>query len=100
MACTRYLHPLKTYFRYDPVRHMASLEDVCISRASAKQRRGRAGRVRAGLCFHLFTSDAPLSEYTQPEVCAEESFILYDSVCGAKYVYTLRNEKFHRNAET
>ena len=61
----RYLPPLKTYFRYDPVRHMASLEDVCISRASAKQRRGRAGRVRAGLCFHLFTSDAPLSEYTQ-----------------------------------
>ena len=31
--------------RYDPQRHMASLDDVYVSRSSAKQRRGRAGRV-------------------------------------------------------
>ena len=34
--------------RYDPQRHMASLDDVYVSRSSAKQRRGRAGRVRDG----------------------------------------------------
>ena len=40
--------------RYDPQRHMASLDDVYVSRSSAKQRRGRAGRVRDGLCVSLF----------------------------------------------
>ena len=39
--------------RYDPQRHMASLDDVYVSRSSAKQRRGRAGRVRDGLAVHL-----------------------------------------------
>ena len=39
--------------RYDPQRHMASLDDVYVSRSSAKQRRGRAGRVRSGVAVHL-----------------------------------------------
>jgi len=54
--------------RYDSSRRMASLEDVLISRAAAKQRRGRAGRTGHGLCVHLYTSDAPLAPYTEPEV--------------------------------
>ena len=32
--------------RYDPLRRMSSLEDVLVSRANARQRRGRAGRVK------------------------------------------------------
>ena len=32
--------------RYDPTRRMASLDDTWVSAAQAKQRRGRAGRVR------------------------------------------------------
>jgi HrpA-like RNA helicase len=54
--------------RYDPERRMGSLENVLVSKAAAKQRRGRAGRVCEGLCVHLFPSDEPLAAYQEPEV--------------------------------
>ena len=41
--------------RYDQEKSMESLETVWVSRANAIQRRGRAGRVQKGVCFHLFT---------------------------------------------
>lgn len=34
---------------------MSSLETMWISKANAKQRRGRAGRVMPGLCIRLYT---------------------------------------------
>ena len=42
--------------QWDPRRGMASLEEGWVSRAAAKQRAGRAGRVRPGKCFALYTS--------------------------------------------
>ena len=57
--------------RYDNVNKMATLQEVWVSQASAKQRRGRAGRVRDGYCYHLFSSgthDDELDEYTLPEM--------------------------------
>ncbi|XP_044284690.1 putative ATP-dependent RNA helicase DHX57 isoform X2 [Varanus komodoensis] len=42
--------------RYDPSKGMESLEDTFVSKANALQRKGRAGRVASGVCFHLFTS--------------------------------------------
>ena len=52
---------------YEPGR-MSTLADVCVSAAQAKQRRGRAGRVRHGVCYHLFPSDADLVAQTEAEV--------------------------------
>ena len=40
---------------YDPHLKTSTLQPTWISRASAKQRRGRAGRTKAGVCFHLFS---------------------------------------------
>ena len=40
---------------YDPHLKSSTLQPAWISRASAKQRKGRAGRVRPGICFHLFS---------------------------------------------
>ncbi len=41
--------------RFDPLKSMESLDTVWVSRANALQRKGRAGRVRPGFCFHLYT---------------------------------------------
>ncbi|KAK2896458.1 hypothetical protein Q8A67_010946 [Cirrhinus molitorella] len=57
--------------RYDASRSMESLEDVWVSRANALQRKGRAGRVASGVCFHLFTSHRftrHLSQQQLPEI--------------------------------
>ncbi|KAG7344957.1 ATP-dependent helicase HrpA [Nitzschia inconspicua] len=57
--------------RRDEVNETPTLEECWVSRASAKQRRGRAGRVRPGIAYHLFsthTHDSDLQEYQLPEM--------------------------------
>ncbi|XP_072310125.1 3'-5' RNA helicase YTHDC2 isoform X2 [Eucyclogobius newberryi] len=40
---------------YDTLSHVSMLKTVWVSKASALQRKGRAGRCRPGICFHLFS---------------------------------------------
>jgi ATP-dependent RNA helicase DHX57 len=56
---------------YDPQNNMRKLEEVWASRAACNQRRGRAGRVKAGKCYKLYTRNAEISkmaERPEPEI--------------------------------
>ncbi|KAI9816876.1 MAG: hypothetical protein M1827_001521 [Pycnora praestabilis] len=56
---------------FDPQNNMVRLEEVWASRAACKQRRGRAGRVRAGKCYKLYTRNAEMTkmmERPEPEI--------------------------------
>ncbi|XP_046557433.1 LOW QUALITY PROTEIN: ATP-dependent RNA helicase DEAH12, chloroplastic-like [Haliotis rubra] len=43
--------------RYDPRRNMSTLSVVLISRSSADQRKGRAGRTGPGKCYRLYSEE-------------------------------------------
>ena len=51
---------------YDPVSNMVRLQEVWASQAACKQRRGRAGRVRAGTCYKLFTKNIETNMASAP----------------------------------
>jgi ATP-dependent RNA helicase DHX57 len=55
---------------YDPQNNMVRLAETWASRAACKQRRGRAGRVRAGDCYKLYTrnAEAKMMERPDPEI--------------------------------
>jgi ATP-dependent helicase HrpB len=56
--------------RFDPVTGMSRLETQRISRASAEQRQGRAGRTEPGVCYRAWSEGAQtrLAAYTPPEI--------------------------------
>jgi ATP-dependent helicase HrpB len=56
--------------RFDPLSGMSRLETLRISRASADQRRGRAGRVAPGVCYRLWSegTDQTLEPFTPAEI--------------------------------
>jgi ATP-dependent helicase HrpB len=56
--------------RFDPGSGMTRLETLKVSRASADQRRGRAGRLGPGVCYRMWTepTQRTLAAQTAPEV--------------------------------
>jgi ATP-dependent helicase HrpB len=56
--------------RFSPRTGMTRLETVPVSRASADQRRGRAGRLAPGVCYRLWTEqeDRQLAARSTPEI--------------------------------
>ncbi|XP_060072709.1 ATP-dependent RNA helicase DHX29-like isoform X2 [Ylistrum balloti] len=56
--------------RYMESSQMSALREVYISKANAKQRQGRAGRVREGFCFRMYTKERyqDMAPYTVPEI--------------------------------
>jgi ATP-dependent helicase HrpB len=55
---------------FDPSTGMSRLETQRISRASADQRQGRAGRLAPGVCYRAWSADAQrsLAPFTMPEI--------------------------------
>ncbi len=56
--------------RWNPARQIQRLQVEQISQASARQRRGRCGRVSEGVCVRLYSEEVheAADEYTDPEI--------------------------------
>jgi ATP-dependent helicase HrpB len=74
--------------RYEPDVGVTRLETVRVSRAAADQRRGRAGRLEAGICYRLWDEPqtAALEPYTRPEILSADlsSFALDLAAWGSR----------------
>lgn len=55
---------------YEPLTDCAELKQQNISKASAKQRRGRVGRTSSGVCYRLYTKDEfdNFEDYPKPQI--------------------------------
>ncbi|XP_063772172.1 ATP-dependent DNA/RNA helicase DHX36 isoform X1 [Pseudophryne corroboree] len=55
---------------YDTQNNISTMTAEWVSHANAKQRKGRAGRVKPGYCYHLYNSlrDSLLNDYQLPEI--------------------------------
>eukprot|EP00767_Chilomastix_cuspidata_P004986 gnl/Chilomastix_cuspidata/5171.p1 GENE.gnl/Chilomastix_cuspidata/5171~~gnl/Chilomastix_cuspidata/5171.p1 ORF type:complete len:2662 (-),score=815.92 gnl/Chilomastix_cuspidata/5171:472-8457(-) len=54
--------------RYDATRRMTVIEEVYVSKSSADQRKGRAGRTAPGYCLRLFAYEDLARDAIQPEI--------------------------------
>ncbi|KAK6588343.1 rhomboid-like protein [Cryptosporidium xiaoi] len=69
---------------YDPVKHITSLQEVFISKSSAQQRMGRAGRTSPGKCFRLYKEEDLLNQPLEitPEILRlPVEHIILDILC-------------------
>lgn len=79
---------LSRSLRYDPSTGMNRLITTTVSRASAEQRKGRAGRMGPGFCYRLYSHSAfqSMTAFAQPEILVSDlsSLALQLAVWGVK----------------
>lgn len=66
---------------YNPRIRVESLLVTAISKASAQQRAGRAGRTRPGKCFRLYTEKAYKTEMQVANGGATLPFVMTPNLC-------------------
>ena len=56
--------------QYDPETNLSRLVETWVTRAAAKQRRGRAGRTQPGTCYKLYTKkqEMNMARFPVPEI--------------------------------
>lgn len=67
--------------RYDPKRRITVLELVYISKSSAEQRKGRAGRTAAGHCIRLYKDEWLEREHITPEILRSSLDLVMLQLC-------------------
>uniref|UniRef100_UPI00358ED397 ATP-dependent RNA helicase DHX29-like isoform X3 n=1 Tax=Myxine glutinosa TaxID=7769 RepID=UPI00358ED397 len=81
---------------YNEGRQLSVLAETFVSKASAAQRQGRAGRVRPGICYRLYTRAKyeSLVSYTTPEIqrIALEELCLHIMKCKMGDPYSILSE--------
>jgi ATP-dependent helicase HrpB len=84
---------LTRMLRYDPSTGMNRLVTLSVSRASAEQRKGRAGRLGPGVCYRLYGKHdlQSMLPFTQPEMLVSDlsQLVLELAVWGVKDPQTL-----------
>ncbi|MDV7341551.1 ATP-dependent helicase HrpB [Terasakiella sp. A23] len=85
---------LKRVSRFDGARALSKLETVRVSKASAEQRRGRAGRMEPGVCYQLWprAETQALAERDRPEILEADiaPFLLELAAWGVKDASSLK----------
>jgi len=79
--------------KFDARSGLSKLETIQISKDSADQRAGRAGRLSAGVCYRMWTKPmhAKLAEHRTPEIVEADlaSFVLDLAVWGVQNINSL-----------
>jgi ATP-dependent helicase HrpB len=83
---------LKRVSRFSPGSGMSRLETVQVTRASADQRRGRAGRLEEGICHRLWPEGEALKSHNSPEILEADlsSLALELALWGVKEAKNLK----------
>lgn len=90
---------------FNPRTGMDSLETFTLSKASADQRMGRAGRVEPGICYRLWNEHQKLDDYSTPGILNEDltSLVLtlvkwgYRSIDDIKWVTKPKETVFNNS---